>query len=82
MKELSKIIREFDKLPYKSYEMRRPKYKPTDSYFYLARHLENFMMRADVLNSHVYPVRTEMAGTKQIPISHIFLQARDNQRSF
>ena len=30
------------------------------------------MMRADALNSHIYPVRTEMTGTKQIPISHVF----------
>ena len=29
------------------------------------------MMRADALNSHVYPVRMEMIDTKQIPISHI-----------
>ena len=28
-------------------------------------------MVADVLNSHVYPVRKEMLATKQIPISHI-----------
>ena len=30
------------------------------------------MMRADALNLHVYPVRTDMTGTKQIPTSHIF----------
>ena len=33
MKYLSKIIREFEKSPYKSYESRRPKHDPTDSYF-------------------------------------------------
>ena len=31
MKDLLKIIREFDKLPYKSYERRRPKHETTDS---------------------------------------------------
>ena len=31
MKELSKIIREFEKLPYKSYERRRPKHDPTEN---------------------------------------------------
>ena len=31
MKDLSKIIREFEKLPYRIYEMRRPKHDPTDS---------------------------------------------------
>ena len=29
-KDLSKIIREFDKLPYKSYERRRPNHEPTE----------------------------------------------------
>ena len=35
-KYLSKIIREFEKLPYKIYEMRRPKHEPNGIYFYLA----------------------------------------------
>ena len=47
-----------------SYERRRPKYEPNDSYFYLARQLEKYTMRADALNSHVYPVRTEITATK------------------
>ena len=29
------------------------------------------MMRADALNSHVYPVGTEMTATKQILILHV-----------
>ena len=58
MEDLSKIIREFEKLPYKSYERRRPKNDPTDSSFFLARHIAKCMMRADVLNLHGYPVRT------------------------
>ena len=32
-KDLSKIIREFEKLPYESYERKNPKNKVTDSYF-------------------------------------------------
>ena len=59
MKDLSNIIIKFDKLPYKSYEMRRPKHEPTESYFYLAIQLDNFMMRAYALNFYVYPVRKE-----------------------
>ena len=35
-KDPSKIIREFEIFPYKSYEKKRPKYEPNDSYFYLA----------------------------------------------
>ena len=56
--DLSKIIREFEKLPYKSYERKRTKHKPTDSYFYPARNLVKCMMRDDTLNSHSYPLRT------------------------
>ena len=33
IKDISKIIREFEKLSYKRYERRRPKNDPTDSYF-------------------------------------------------
>ena len=37
MKDLSNIIRGFEKLPYKSYDRRSPKHDPTDSYVYLSR---------------------------------------------
>ena len=57
-KYLSDIIWEFEWLLYKSYDRKRPKHDCTDSYFYLARHLTNFMVRADALNSHIYSVRT------------------------
>ena len=56
-KDLSKIIREFETLPYESYEKKRPRHEPTESYFYLARQLSKCMMRADALNLHSYPVR-------------------------
>ena len=36
-KDLSKSIREFEILPYESYESKRPKHKPTISNFYLER---------------------------------------------
>ena len=70
-KDLSKIIRDFERLPYENYDRKRPKYELTENYFYLARQLEKCMMRADDLNSHIYPVRTEMTATKQIPTLHI-----------
>ena len=81
MKDLSKNTRDFEKFTYKIYERRRPKYDPTDSYFYLARQLAKCMMRANTLNSHVYPVRTEMTGTKQILILNVFLLTRVNHKS-
>ena len=71
MKDLSKIIKEFEKFPYKSYETMRPKNEPTDSYFYPARYLEKCMMRASSLNLNIYPERTEMTGTKHITNLHV-----------
>ena len=70
-KDLSNIIKEFQKLPYESYENKRPKQETIDSYFYLARHLSKCMMRAGALNSHGYPVRTEINSTKHIPTLHV-----------
>ena len=36
------------------------------------------MIIADVLNSHVYPVRTKMTATKQIPTLHV--SSTDNRK--
>ena len=66
-KYLSKIIRQFEKLPYEIYEKMRPKHDPTDSDFYLARQIVKCMMRADARKLHVYPVRMEMNA----PSSHV-----------
>ena len=71
MKDLFKIIREYEKLPYESYERKRPKHQPTNSYFYLARQIAKCTMRADALNSHVYPVGTEITATEWIPTSQV-----------
>ena len=70
-KYLSKIIREFEKLPYEIYESKIPKHEPTDNYFYQAIQLVNCMMIDDALKLHVYPVRTEITATKQVPILHL-----------
>ena len=64
MKYLPKIIREFEKLTYKSYERRRLKHDPTNSCFYLARQIAKFMMRSDALKYDNYTVITEITGTK------------------
>ena len=72
MKDISKIIKEFEKLPYKGYAQKSPKNESTGSSFYLERQLAKCMMIADVLNSHIDPVSTKMNGTQQIPILHVF----------
>ena len=56
-KDISKIIRDFEKPPYKIYERKGPKNEPTDSYFYLEIQIAKCTMRADAINSHIYPVR-------------------------
>ena len=51
-KDLSKIIKEFEKIEKLNYEKKRPKHEPTDSYFHLERQLAECMMRCDNLNWH------------------------------
>ena len=72
MKDLSNTIKDIEKSPYKHYESKRLKHEPTNSYFYLTRQLAQCMIRSNALNSHIYPVRTEMTGKKQIMISQFF----------
>ena len=81
-KYISKIIRGFEKLSYKSYERNRTKHEPTDSYFYLAIQLAKCMMRSDTLNLHVYPVRTDMTATKYIPNSHVCSTGESKLKEF
>ena len=58
MKDLSKIIKNFEILYHEGCVWKRTKHEPTDSSFYLARHLANYMMRYDALNLHIDPVIT------------------------
>ena len=64
MKDHSKIIEEFKKLPYEGSVWKSPKHESTDGYFYLSRQLAKWIMRADALNLYVDPVRTEMNDTQ------------------
>ena len=81
-KYLSKIITEFEKLPYEGYDKKSPKHEPTDSYFYLVRQLEKCVMRADALNSDVYSIRTKMTATKQIPTSPVCSMYKSESKEF
>ena len=71
MKDLSKVIKKFEKLTYMGYVRKSPKHEPTESYFYLARQLAKCMMRDYVLNSYGDPIRTEITSTQQTPILHV-----------
>ena len=59
-KDLSKSIRNFEKVEKLPFEKKRPKHEPTDSYFYLATQLVKIMMRANTLNWHDYGGYTEI----------------------
>ena len=67
---------------YKSYERRRPKYKPTESYLYLTIQLVKCIIRADALNLENYPVRTEMTGKKQILTLHVCYTEKSGLKEF
>ena len=67
-KDISKIIKEFEKSEKLSYEKKRPKHEPTESYFRLAREIVNCMMRSDKLNWYDHGGYTEMNA----PSSHVF----------
>ena len=49
-KDLSKIIREFEKSEKLPYGKKRHKHEPTESYFHLAREIAKCMTRSDKLN--------------------------------
>ena len=58
-KDLSKIIKEFEKIGKLTYEKRIPKHDPTPSYFHIVRQLAKCMMRSDEHNRHVHGSYTE-----------------------
>ena len=61
-KDLSKIIKEFEKIGKLPYEKKRPKHEPTDSYFHIARQLEKFTMISNKINWHDHGGYTEMTA--------------------
>ena len=59
-KDLSKIIKEFEKIEKLPYEKKRPKHEPNDSYFHIERSLAKCMMISDNLNWHDHGGYTEI----------------------
>ena len=49
-KDLSRIIKDFEKFERLPYEKKRPKHEPNDRYFHLSRQLVKCMMISDNLN--------------------------------
>ena len=61
-KNLSEIIKEFEKIEKLPYEKKRPKHEPTDSYFHLVRQLAKCMMISDNLNWYDHGGYTKMTA--------------------
>ena len=59
-KDLSKIIKEFEKIGKLPYEKNMPKHEPTPRYFHLVRQLAKCIMRSDQLNRHNQGSYTEI----------------------
>ena len=54
MKDLSNIIKEFEKTVKVTYVKRIPNHEPTSSYYHLVRCIAECMMRSDEHNRHVH----------------------------
>ena len=54
MKDLSKIIKDFEKIVKVPYVKRIPKHEPSSSYYHIVRCIAECMMRSDELNRHVH----------------------------
>ena len=61
-KDLSKTIKDFEKIDKLPYEKKRPKHEPTNSYFHPARQIAKCMMRFDNLNWYNHGGYTEMTA--------------------
>ena len=75
LKNIYRIIKEFEKLPYEGYVQKRFKHLPTDIQFYLAIQLAKCMMR---LNLHIGPVRTQMTTTQDMNNSEMSMHKINN----
>ena len=62
MKDIFKIIKEFEKIEKLPYDKKRPNHEPTESYFHLAKQLAKCMMRSDNLNWYNHVGYMEMTA--------------------
>ena len=75
-KDLSKTIKDFEKIDKLPYEKKRPKHEPTDSYFQPARQIAKCKMRSDNLNCQDHGGFMEMNAPSQT----LMLRTRTNQK--
>ena len=61
-KDLSRIIKKFEKIEKLPYEKRIPKHEPTESYFHPAREIVKCMMRSNKLNWYGHGGYTQISA--------------------
>ena len=75
-KDISKIIRGFEKFEKLPYEKKRSKHEPTESYFHLARQIAKCMMRSDNLNWYDHGGYKEMTA----PYSNVIVTNKSESK--
>ena len=75
LKDLSKIIKEFEDLTYGSYVQKRSKHMHTDSFFYLAGQFAKCTM---IFNMRIGPVRMQMTNTQKMNNTEMSMQKIPN----
>ena len=75
-KELSRIIKDFEKIKKQPSEKKRPKHEPTPSYFHLARQLAKCMVISDNLNWYDHSNYTEITALS----SNVNVTDKDNSK--
>ena len=76
MKDLSSIIKEFEKIVKVPYVKRIPKNEPTSSYYHLVRCITECMMRSDEHNRHVHGSYAEETA----PSSNVNVTYKDESK--
>ena len=61
-KDISKIIKKFEKIGKLPFEKKRPKHEPTERYFHLAREIGKCVLRSDKLNWYNHGGYMEMTA--------------------
>ena len=76
MKDLSNIIKEFEKIVMVPYVKRIPKHEPTPRYYHLVRCIAECMMRSDEHNRHVHSSYAEETA----PSSNVNITDKDESK--
>ena len=75
-KDISNIIKDFNKIEKRPHEKKRPKHGPTESYFDLAKHIAKCMMISKSLNWYNHGGYKEMTS----PYSNVYVTNKNKSK--